>query len=140
MTRFLAVFFVLALTRPAAADECRIIWWDLFLPQSEAEFEKTSEASATLTLKNTSKLEAMSFDLALQTLSREDGGMIDLFVGSRTMASDRVSNDVTITLQPANGKWVVGFESKQNVRTKDGRSAFGVNMLTGTLICSQLRP
>ncbi len=46
---------LIALSSPVSADECSIIWWDLFLPQSEVEFEKTSEVSVLLTLQNTVK-------------------------------------------------------------------------------------
>lgn len=68
-----AVMVVIGFSGPVQADDCKIVWWDLFLPQSEAEFEKTSEVSATLTLKNTGKLEPIRFELATTHVTGEDG-------------------------------------------------------------------
>jgi len=135
-----AVLVVMALGSPAVADECKIVWWDLFLPQSEVQFEKTSEVSAILTLKNTSQLEPISFQLALSNLLREDRKGLDMLLGSQTLVAAGISNQVTVTLQPKTTSWLIGFESKQAILTKDGRTFGGAVMHSGSLICNQLKP
>ncbi len=135
-----ATFTFLALSSAATADECKIIWWDLFLPQSEVKFEKTSEVSALLTLTNTTKLEPISFELAFRTLTRENGANLDVLIGSKTLVAEGLSNEVTVSLQPKSSSWLVGFESKQVLRTKDGRNFGGESLLSGYLICNQLKP
>ncbi|MDO8985579.1 hypothetical protein [Cypionkella sp.] len=131
---------LLALSSPATADECKIVWWDLFLPQSDVEFEKTSDASALLTLKNTGKLEPISFELALRNVTKDDGKGLSLLLGTQTLVAGGVSNQVTVTLQPKTTSWLVGFESEQIVRAKDGQTFGGVVRLTGHLVCNQLKP
>ena len=131
---------VIVLSTPAMADECNIVWWDLFLPQSEVEFKKTSEASALLILKNTSKLEPISFELALTELTREDGTGLDLLLGQQTLVAAELSNQVTVTLQPKTSSWLIGFESEQTLRTQNGQTFGDVARVTGYLICNQLKP
>ena len=131
---------VVTLSSPATADECTIVWWDLFLPQSEVQFEKTSEVSALLTLKNTGKLEPISFELALTNLTGKDGQGLDLLLGKQTLVAGGLSNQVTVTLQPKATSWLVGFESENTVRTEDGRTFRDVVMLTGWLICTKVEP
>jgi hypothetical protein len=130
----------MALSSPATADECKIVWWTLVLPQSEVEFEKTSEVSALLTLKNTGRLEPISFELALENLTREDGTGLDLLLGIQTMVAAGLSNEVTVTLQPKTTGWLVGFKTVETVRTKNGQIFGDTTMLTGNLICNQLKP
>lgn len=131
---------VMALASPATADECKIVWWDLFLPQSEVEFERTSEASALLTLTNAGKLESITFELAQSNLLQEDGEQLSLLLGTQTLVSGGLSNHVTVTLQPKANSWLVGFDSDQTVRTKDGKDFGGTVMHTGWLFCDQLKP
>lgn len=108
---------IMGISGPAQAEDCKIVWWDLFLPQSEAEFEKTSEVSATLTLKNTGKLEPIRFELALRHLARADGKELDLLLGTQTLVAGGVSNQLTVTLQQKASSWLVGFDSKQTIQT-----------------------
>ncbi len=140
MRRISKALAIIALSSPAMADECNIIWWDLFLPQSEAELTKTSEVSATLTLKNTSKLEPISFDLVKENVTGEDGARLDLMLGTRTVVAAGLSNQVTITLQPKATSWLIGFESEQSLRAKDGQTFGGTTHVAGYLICNQLKP
>jgi hypothetical protein len=130
----------MVLASPAAADECTILWWDLILPQSEVEFEQTSEVSARLTLKNTGQLKPVSFELALTNVTRETGEKADIFLAKQTLVSEGMSNLVTVTLQPKRTSWIVGFESDQTLRAKDGQTFGHVTMLTGWLICDEIKP
>lgn len=130
----------MALSSPAAADECAILWWDLVLPQSEVEFEQTSEVSALLTLKDTGQRKPVSFELALTNITREDGEKVDVLLAKQTLVSEGLSNQVTVSLQPKRTSWIVNFESDQTLRAKDGQIFGHVAMLTGYLICDQLKP
>lgn len=131
---------VMALSSAATADECNIIWLDIFLPRPEVEFEKTSEASALLTLKDTAKPEPIRFELATTTLTRDDGTELNLLLGKQTLVAERLSNQVTLTLQPKGNSWLINFDSEQTLRTKRGRSFGGETNLAGYLVCNQLRP
>lgn len=133
-------FSVVALASAATADECNILWWDLILPRSAVEFEKTSEVSALLTLKDTAKSEPIRFELATTTLTRDDGTELNLLFGKQTLVAEGLSNQVTVTLQSKAKSWLIGFESEQTLRTKDGRSFGGKTNVVGYLICSQLKP
>ena len=135
-----AAIVALVLASPAAADECAILWWDLVLPQSEVEFEQTSEVSALLTLKNTGQHEAVTFELALTNMTRENGENVDVLLGKQTLVSEGMSNLVTVSVQPKRTSWIVNFESDQTLRAKDGQTFGHVAMLTGYLICDQIRP
>lgn len=126
---------VMALTSPALAGDCKIFWWDIFLPQSEAALEKT-EVSATLTLKNTGKLESIRFDLALSHLTGADGKELDMLLGTQTLVVGGVSNEVTVTLQQKTSSWLVGFDSKRTVRTTTGKVYNDEVMLVGNLYCN----
>lgn len=131
-----AAMVVMGLSGPVQADDCKIVWWDLFLPQSEAEFEKTSEVSATLTLKNTGKLEPIRFELATTHVTGEDGNQLDLLLGTQTLVLGGVSNQVTVTLQPKATSWLVGVDSKRTIRSKTGKTYDNAVMLAGYLLCN----
>ena len=134
-------FVLIAFSSPAIAEECKIVWWDLFLPQAEVEFIKTSEVSAKLTLKNTSKHEPASFELAQENVaSLADGSRQNLLMGSATLVLGGVSNQVTVTLQPKSASWLVGFASAQTLRSKDGKDFGGTTQLAGFLTCENLKP
>jgi hypothetical protein len=131
-----ALLIVMGLSGPALAEDCKIVWWDLFLPQSEAVFEKTSEVSATLTLENTGTLEPMRFELALQHVTGEDGKELEILLGTQTLVLGGVSNLVTVTLQPRAASWLVGFDSRRTIRTTKGNSYDNGGMLGGSLYCN----
>jgi hypothetical protein len=140
MRPILVALVVMALSSAARADECNIVWWDLFLPQSEVEFEKTSEVSALLTLKNTTRPEPITFELALTTLTSEDGTSLEWLLGRQTLVAAGLSNQVTVTLQPKTTSWLIGFDSEQTLRTEEGQTFGGNTKVTGYLICNQLKP
>jgi hypothetical protein len=131
-----AFMVVMGLSGPVLADDCKIVWWDLFLPKSEAEFEKTSDVSATLTLKNTGKFEPIRFELAKTHVTGEDGNELDLLLGTQTLVLGGVSNQVTVTLQPKTTSWLVGFDSKRIIRTKNGKTYDNAAALAGYLYCN----
>lgn len=124
------------LSGPVLADDCKIAWWDIFVPQSEAEFVQTSDVSATLTLKNTGKLEPIRFELALTRVTGENGNELDLLLGTQTLVLGGVSNQVTVTLQPKTTSWLVGFDSKRTVQTTNGKIYDSAVMLAGHLYCN----
>lgn len=136
MRRLCTSMIVMGLSGPVFADDCKIVWWDLFLPQSEAEFEKTSEVSATLTLKDTGKLEPIRFELASSQVTGEDGTELDLLLGTQTLVLGGISNQVTVTLQPKTNSWLVGFDSKRIIRTTAGKTYANSVMLAGYLYCN----
>lgn len=131
---------ILLIASAAKADECNIIWWDLFLPSVEVEFEKTSDVSAILTLKDTIKHDPIRFELAAETLTGEDGAELDLLLGKQTLVAEGLSNQVTVTLQPKSSSWIIGFDSEQTLRTKSGRAYSGKTNVAGYLVCDQLKP
>lgn len=131
---------LMLLAGPAVADECRIVWWDLFLPQSEVELEMTSEVSAILTLKNTGQSKPINFELALSDLTDKDGKSLQLLLAEQTLVSGGISNQVTVTLQPQSKSWLVGFESNQTIRAQDGQTYNNPAMHTGWLSCNELMP
>jgi hypothetical protein len=131
-----AFMVIVGLSGPVLADDCKIVWWDLFLPQSEAEFEQTSDVSATLTLKNTEKLEPIRFELATTHVTGEDGNELDLLLGTQTLVLGGVSNQVIVTLQPKAKSWLVGFDSKRTIRTTNGKIYDNAVMLAGYLYCN----
>lgn len=133
-----SVLSLMVLASPAIADECTIVWWDLFLPQSEVEFDMTSEASAILTLKNPAQSKPIGFELALRDLTDKDGKNLQLFLATQTLVAGGLSNQVTVTLQPKNESWLVGFESKQTLRANDGQIYGNDMMHTGYLFCDDL--
>jgi hypothetical protein len=127
---------VTGLSGPVLADDCKIVWWDIFVPQSEAEFEQTSEVSAILTLKNTGKLEPIRFELASTRVTGENGKELDLLLGTQTLVLGGVSNQVTVTLQPGRTSWLVGFDSKRTIRTTKGKIYDSAVTLAGHLYCN----
>jgi len=131
-----AFMVAMGLSGPVLADDCKIVWWDLFLPQSEAEFEKPSEASATLTLKSTGKLEPIRFELASTHVTGDDGNELDLRLGTQTLVLGGISNQVTVTLQPKTTSWLVGFDSKRTIRTTKGKTYENAAMHAGYLFCN----
>ncbi len=140
MRATLSVLALMSLASPVIADECTILWWDLFLPQSEAEFDMTSEVSAILTLKNTAQSKPITFELALSDLTDKDGKNLQLLLAQQTLVSGGLSNQVTVTLQPKSKSWLVGFESKQTLRAKDGQIYGNDMMHSGYLFCEELIP
>jgi len=131
---------LMLLAGPAVADECRIVWWDLFLPQSKVEFEMTSDVSAILTLIETGQSKPITFELALSDLTDKDGKSLQLFLAEQTLVSGGLSNQVTVTLQPKSTSWLVGFDNKQSLRSKDGQIFDNHAMHSGWLSCNELTP
>lgn len=136
----LTALVTIALSSAATADECNIVWWDLFLAPSDVTFEKTSEVSARLTMNNTTKRDPISFELALTTLTREGEASLEVLLGSQTVVAGGLSNQVTITLQPKSTSWLIGFDSVQTLRSEDGQTFGGNTLVTGYLICNQIQP
>lgn len=140
MRSVLVALIATAFSSPASAEECNILWWDLFLPPLAVEFEMTSEVSAALTINDTVKLAPITFELAQQTLTGDDGKSVQLLLGQQTLVSAGLSNNVTVTLQPKTSSWLVGFDSKQNLQSNDGKTYGGKSLLTGWLICDRQKP
>lgn len=128
------------LSSAATAEECRILWWDIFLPQSAVELEKTSEVSAVLTMKNTGKLEPISFELALSDVSGMDRKQWSSLLGGKTIVVGGLSNEVTVALVPKTTSWLISFESRQTIRSQDGKTFAGTGVLGGYLVCEELKP
>lgn len=61
---------------------------------------------------------------------------MDLLLGTQTLVLGGVSNQVTVTLQPKATSWLVGFDSKRTIRTKNGKTYDNAVMLAGYLLCN----
>lgn len=96
--------------------------------------------SAILTLKNTTQSKPITFELALSDLTDKDGKNLQLLLARQTLVAGGVSNQVTVTLQPKSKSWLVGFDSRQTLRSKDGQTFGDHVMHSGWLLCDELMP
>lgn len=124
----------------ARADDCTIIWLDLFLPPAYVEFELTSAFGGLLTLKESSKGQPVRFELRETTLTEEDGSKFKAMTSTQTLVSGRISNDVTAILEPKNKSWLISFDNRSTIKGKEGQTFVGRSATAGYLICETLRP
>lgn len=135
-----AASMVATLSGPAMADECRILWWDLFLAPSEVTLDKTSNSTVTLTMRNTAQPEPVVFKLAREQLTQGNGASISMLLGDKTLVSRGITNEVTVSMQPKTASWLVSFQSAQTMTAQDGQSFKGMTVIGGYLTCDQLKP
>lgn len=131
---------IMALSSPVMADECRILWFDLFLAPSEVSLEQTSDLDASLTMTNTAQPEPLVIELSREQLTQGNGARTFMLLGDKTIVSTGLANEVTVSLQPKTNSWLVSFQSAQTMTAQDGQSFKGMTVLGGHLICDQLKP
>lgn len=135
-----STFLSIALSNPAFSEECKILWSGLFLPPSEVEFSRTTSVNALLTLRNPSKPEPITFEMALTNGVSEKGEEVEFLSSTQTIVSGEITNIATLTLQPMNDFWLVAVDTVQILRPKSNRTASDNFLYLGFLHCNQLKP